>query len=134
MGQGVLSHLPGYRAALMTVYHDCADPAEVLAPLAAAFPQATLAPVRLPHFYYPGMRIEVDLYATTASPQITQSTDGPAQLTLVQGGPLTLCHLSGPDMASCLPLLSRIDEPAFSAPSGSPPNRPPATFLTPPPA
>ena len=110
MGQGVLSHLPGFQPALMTVYHDCADPAEVLVPLAETFPGAAFAPVRLPHFYYPGMRIEVDLYATTARPQPTQWTDGVAQLTLVQGGPLTLGHLSGPDMASCLPLLSRIDE------------------------
>lgn len=110
MGQGVLAHLPGFEPALLTVYHDCADPAEVLEPLAAAFPGAALAPVPLPHFYYPGMRIEVDLYAIAASPRTTRHSAGPASLTLVEGGPLILCHLSGPDMASCLPLLSHIDE------------------------
>lgn len=110
MGQGVLSHLPGFRAALLTVYHDCADPAEVLEPLAEAFPQAALAPVRLPHFYYPGMRIEVDLYAFAAAPRTTRLTDGTARLTLVEGGPLTFGHLSGPDITTCLPLLARIDE------------------------
>jgi enamine deaminase RidA (YjgF/YER057c/UK114 family) len=110
MGQGVLSHLPGYEAALLTVYHNCTDADEVLSPLAAAFPQAALAPVRLPHFYYPGMRIEVDLYATAGTPRTTRFTSGRASLTIVEGGPLTLCHLAGPDMASCQPLLSRIDE------------------------
>ena len=110
MGQGVLSHLPGFKAALLTVYHDCADPNQVLGPLAEAFPQATLAPVRLPHFYYPGMRIEVDLYAIAATPRTTRLASGPASLKLVEDGPLTLCHLSGPDIASCLPLLSRIEE------------------------
>lgn len=110
MGQGVLSHLSGYQAALLTVYHDCADPSEVLDPLAAAFPNAAFAPVRLPHFYYTGMRIEVDLYAIVTTPRITRHTSGPASLTLVEGGPLTLCHLSGPDMAACQPLLARLDE------------------------
>jgi hypothetical protein len=110
MGQGVLSHLSDpHSAALLIVYHDCADPDEVLAPLAKAFPLAELAPIRLPHFYYPGMRIEVDLYATTATPRRIVQTHGPARLTRIEGGPLTMCHLSAPDMASVLPLLSRID-------------------------
>jgi enamine deaminase RidA (YjgF/YER057c/UK114 family) len=113
MGQGVLSHLPEpHHAALLVVYHDCADPDEVLAPLAKAFPHAELAPIRLPHFYYPGMRIEVDLYATATPPVRTVTAHGPARLTRLAGGPLTLCHLSAPDMASALPLLSDID-PAY---------------------
>lgn len=110
MGQGVLSHLPGFHAALLTVYHDCADPAEVLHPLARVFPNATLAPVHLPHFYYPGMRIEVDLYAIAARPLARHWTAGPARLTVVKGGALTFCHLSGPDIAACRPLLGHIDE------------------------
>lgn len=110
MGQGVLDHLPeAHHAALLVVYHDCADPDEVLAPLAQAFPQAELAPVRLPHFYYPGMRIEVDLYATSAPPRLSAETSGPARLARVDGGPLTLVHLSASDMASALPLLAGID-------------------------
>lgn len=37
MGQGVLDHLPEtHHAALLVVYHDCADPAQVPQPLAAA--------------------------------------------------------------------------------------------------
>jgi len=110
MGQGVLSHLPGFQPAFLTVYHDCPDPAEVLGPLAAAFPQAALAPVRLPHFYYPGMRVEVDIYAVATQPKRTCWTEGAAQLTIVRGGPLAFCHFSGPDMSACLPLLNRLDE------------------------
>lgn len=109
----MLSHLPEpHHAALIVVYHDCADACEVLAPLAKAFPQTELAPIRLPHFYYPGMRIEVDVYATTATPRRTVQNQGPARLTRITGGPLTLCHLSAPDMASALPLLANID-PAY---------------------
>ncbi len=88
---GVLSHLPaGHAPSVLVVYHD-ASPAQVLGPLAAAFPGAALLPVRLPHFYYPGMRIEVDLYATTHAP------------------PLTLVPLLAPDMAAARPLLDRLD-------------------------
>lgn len=109
MAQGVLSHLSEpHHAALLVVYHDCADPDEVLAPLAKAFPQVELAPIRLPHFYYSGMRIEVDLYATTTPPVRIVNTNGPARLTRIDG-PLTLCHLTAPDMASALPLLSHIN-------------------------
>lgn len=110
MGQGVLSHLPmTHHAALLVVYHDCADEGAVLAPLARAFPQAALAPIRLPHFYYPGMRVEVDIYATTAPPSLTVTTDGPARLVRIEGGPLTFLHLSAPDMAAALPLLAAVD-------------------------
>jgi enamine deaminase RidA (YjgF/YER057c/UK114 family) len=126
MGQGVLSHLPDFHGAFLTVYHDCADPAEVLDPLARAFSDATLAPVRLPHFYYPGMRIEVDLYAASTQPNTTRWTDGPAQLTVAHGGPLTFFHLSGPDIAACLPLLSRIDETRLLAAQWFAPEAPPS--------
>lgn len=126
MGQGVLSHLPGFHAALLTVYHDCADPVVILEPLAAAFPRATLAPIRLPHFYYPGMRIEVDLYAIATNPRTTRLASGPARLTMVEGGPLTLCHLSGPDIEACLPLLSHIDETRLLAAQWVAPDAPPS--------
>ncbi len=131
MGQGVLSHLPGFQAALLTVYHDCDNAAEVLAPLAAAFPQVTLAPVRLPHFYYPGMRIEVDLYAIAGQPRPSRSTEGRAQLTQVEGGSLTFCHLSGPDIASCLPLMTRIDERRLLAAQWFAAEAPPSHLLDP---
>lgn len=110
MGQGALAHLPQvHHAALLVVYHDCPDPAEVLDPLARVFPDAELAPFRLPHFYYPGMRIEVDLYATSAAPRLTMETSGPGRLVGVEGGPLTLVHLSAPDMTTALPLLAEVD-------------------------
>ena len=130
MGQGVLDHLPEvHHAALLVVYHDCADPAEVLAPLARTFPQAELAPVRLPHFYYPGMQIEVDFYATKATPRLTVETDGPARLVRVDGGPLTLMHLSTPDMASALPLLASIDGQRLLSAQWFSVELPPASYL-----
>jgi enamine deaminase RidA (YjgF/YER057c/UK114 family) len=110
MGQGALAHLPEvHHAALLVVYHDCADPAEVLDPLARAFPDAELAPIRLPHFYYPGMRIEVDIYATATPPRRSTGHKGAARLARIEGGPLALLHLSGPDMASVQPLLAEVD-------------------------
>lgn len=110
MAKAVLSHLPGsHAAALMVVYHDCADPAQVLAPLEAAFPQAILAPIRLPHFYYPGMRVEVDLYASIQAPNRRIRTAGPARLAMVDAGPLILCHLSAPDLRAAELLLAGID-------------------------
>ena len=110
MAKGVLSHLAvPHSAALLVVYHDCEDANQVLAPLTAAFPQAVLAPIRLPHFYYPGMRIEVDLYASASPPNQIRESMGAASLTRVNAGPLTLCHLSAPDMGAALPLLAQID-------------------------
>jgi enamine deaminase RidA (YjgF/YER057c/UK114 family) len=130
MGQGVLGHLPKeHHAALLVVYHDCADPAEVLVPLGRAFPGAELAPVRLPHFYYPGMRIEVDLYATAAPPRRTIAQNGPARLARIEGGPLTLVHLSAPDIASALPLLSGIDARQLLSAQWFSAEQPPASHL-----
>lgn len=105
MVQGVLDHLPGHHAALLVVYHDAADEAQVLAPLAAAFPGAALAPVRLPHFYYPGMRIEVDLYAFAGRPEIDQTIG----LSRVSGGPLELIALRAADQAGAEALLAGFD-------------------------
>lgn len=127
MAKGVLSHLPTpHSAALLVVYHDCDDAAVVLAPLTAAFPQAILAPIRLPHFYYPGMRIEVDLYASAAPVTQRVKTIGPAALAQVDAGPLTLCHLSAPDSASALPLLAQVDPDRLLSAQWFAPTDPPA--------
>lgn len=108
--QGVLGHLPQpHQAAVLVVYHDAADPAEVLGPLAAAFPVAALLPVRLPHFYYPGMHIEVDLYALAAAPVVRQTGRGGAVMQAVAGGPLDLVALQAPDMAAAARLLAGLD-------------------------
>lgn len=131
MCSGVLAHLPGFQPALLTIYHDCPDPTEVLGPLASAFPQATLAPVRLPHFYYPGMRIEVDLYAVAASLRTRRWANGPASLTLVESGPLSLAYLAGPDSASCHPLLSQVDERHLLAAQWFSAEPPPSHLLNP---
>lgn len=128
MVAGVLRHLPGMSAALLVVYHDCADPAEVLGPLAAAFPDAALAPVRLPHFYYPGMRIEVDAYATAAPPLQAVSTSGPARLVRIEGGPLTFLHLAAPDMPMALPLLQGVDPAQLLSAQWFADDPPPATL------
>ncbi len=110
MVAGVLSHLPGgHQPALLVVYTDAEDTSALLAPLAKAFPMAELAVVPLPYFYYPGMRIEVDLYATAVPPTRSHTANGPARLTRVMAGPLEFLHLFAPDMASALPLLYRID-------------------------
>ena len=105
MVQGVLSHLPGHYPAILVVYHDAADESEVLAPLRGAFPDAVLLPVRLPHFYYPGMRIEVDLYALSAPPVIQQTL----VLSRISGGPLELVALRAADMAGAGGLLAGLD-------------------------
>jgi enamine deaminase RidA (YjgF/YER057c/UK114 family) len=105
MAQGVLSHLPGHYPAILVVYHDAADESEVLAPLRGVFPDAVLLPVRLPHFYYPGMRIEVDLYAL-ATPPVIQQTLG---LSRISGGPLELVALRAGDMAGAVGLLAGLD-------------------------
>lgn len=129
MVQGVLSHLPpGHHAALMVVYTDAADLGAVLAPLARAFPEAELLPVRLPHFYYPGMRIEVDLYATQAPPQRRRLTVGPAWLTHIDGGPLELVHLAAADMAAALPLLTTLDPARLLSAQWFAAEAPPAAF------
>lgn len=110
MVRGVLGHLPvPHHAALLVVYHDALDEAEVLAPLAAAFPGAVLVPVRLPHFYYAGMRIEVDVYATEAAPKVRTLTEGAARMSLVSGNGLTLVGLRAPSMAQAKPLLEALD-------------------------
>lgn len=110
MMQGVLKHLPvTHHAAALVVYTDAPDTATVLVPLAAAFPNAELVPVRLPHFYYPGMTIEVDLYATSVAPRRLVQADGPARLARVAGGPLEFVRLAAPDMNSALRLLQGVD-------------------------
>ena len=105
MVQGVLSHLPGHYPAILVVYHDAADESEVLGPLRRVFPDAVLLPVRLPHFYYPGMRIEVDLYALGAPPVIRQTLG----LSRISGGPVELVALRAPDMAGAKGLLAGLD-------------------------
>jgi enamine deaminase RidA (YjgF/YER057c/UK114 family) len=105
MVQGVLSHLPGHYPAILVVYHDAADESEVLGPLRRVFPDAVLLPVRLPHFYYPGMRIEVDLYALGAPPVIRQTLG----LSRISGGPLELVALRAADMAGAMGLLAGLD-------------------------
>jgi enamine deaminase RidA (YjgF/YER057c/UK114 family) len=105
MVQGVLSHLPGHYPAILVVYHDAADESEVLEPLRAVFPDAVLLPVRLPHFYYPGMRIEVDLYALSAPPVIRQTLG----LSWISGGPVELVALRAGDMAGAMGLLAGLD-------------------------
>ena len=105
MVQGVLSHLPGHYPAILVVYHDAADESEVLSPLRGVFPDAVLLPVRLPHFYYPGMRIEVDVYALGAPP-VTRQTHG---LSRIFGGPVELVALCAGDMAEAGGLLAGLD-------------------------
>lgn len=110
LAQGVLAHLPpGHQAALLVVYHTAdagAQTAMMLAVLADAFPLAVLAPVRLPHFYYPGMTIEVDLYAIAGTPRVTVFRRLDAEVSVIDGGPLRLAHLAAPDAASADTVLS----------------------------
>ncbi|WP_431298274.1 hypothetical protein [Tabrizicola sp. BL-A-41-H6] len=107
---GVLAHLPpGHQAALLVVYHSAdagAQTAAMLAVLGDAFPSAVLAPVRLPHFYYPGMRIEVDLYAIAGTPRVTVLRRVDAEVSVIDGGALRLVHLAAPDAALAQTVLS----------------------------
>jgi len=66
---------------LAVVYHDMPDPAPALAILRAALGATLLVPVKVPAFYYPGMVIEVDLFAMA---------DTAAPLHFVTGGPQVL--------------------------------------------
>lgn len=128
-GAQALGHLsPPHSAALLVVYHTAPDPDAVLAPLAAAFPGAALAPVRLPHFYYPGMGIEVDIYATTAQPQISRRKIGGAMLALAEGGPLALAHLSAQRGADLTAVLATLDPARLSSAQWFAADPPPPAF------
>jgi enamine deaminase RidA (YjgF/YER057c/UK114 family) len=95
-------------AALAVIYHDAADDAGVAAataPFRAALPGALILPVALPHFYYPGLRIEVDLYTTARPrPPLIQSHRG-VTVARTAAGPLTLVTLqaeAGADAGAAL--------------------------------
>jgi hypothetical protein len=128
-GRMALGHLaPTPHAALLVVYHTAPDPETVLAPLAATFPGAVLVPVRLPHFYYPGMGIEVDLYATDAPPHISRLDVGGVTLTLAEGGPLALAHLSAPQGADLSAVLATLDPARLLSAQWFAADPPPAAF------
>ncbi len=128
-GRVALGHLaPTPHAAFLVVYHTAPDPETVLAPLAAAFPGAALAPVRLPHFYYPGMGIEVDIYASTATPHLSFLKVGDALLTLVKGGPLVMARLSAPRGADLNAALAMLDPARLLSAQWFAADPPPAAF------
>jgi enamine deaminase RidA (YjgF/YER057c/UK114 family) len=129
VGAGALGHLPRpHHAAMVVVYHTAADAATVLAPLAAAFPGAVLALVRLPHFYYPGMAIELDIHATTAAPQVTRHATGDTTRTHVAGGPIEWVHLSAPSMADLSAALAPLDPARVLSAHWFAADAPPAAF------
>ena len=68
---------------LAVVYHDMDDPAQSLSILRASLgPTALLVPVKVPAFYYPGMLIEVDLFAMApARDPLRFVAGGPGDLT-----------------------------------------------------
>lgn len=53
---------------MAVVYHDTPDPAPLLHRLRAALGPSLYIPVKVPAFYYPGMVIEVDLFAMADTP------------------------------------------------------------------
>lgn len=74
---------------MAVIYHDEADPAQMLAILRGAFgPGPLLVPVRCPAFYYDGMRIEVDLFAAAGGPVVEDRQT-------VRGGGMRFCHALG---------------------------------------
>lgn len=96
---------------LAVVYHDMPDPGPALAILRGALGPVLLMPVKVPAFYYPGMMIEVDLFAMA---------DNAAPLRFVTGGPQVLTpetlldHCIAPDPTGT-PAHSVID-PALDSP------------------
>lgn len=85
---------------MAVVYHDLPDPAGVLAILRAAFgPKVLMVPVACPAFYYPGMRIEVDLFADRDG--TLRFGDGP--------GVAVIDHVAAPARAPGLPPHAVID-------------------------
>lgn len=68
---------------LVVVYHDIPDPGPALAMLRADLGPALFVPVKVPAFYYPGMVIEVDLFAMAENAN---------PLRFVTGGPQVLTH------------------------------------------
>jgi hypothetical protein len=109
-GRVALGHLPvPHHAALLIVYHAAPDPALVLSPLATAFPGVVLVPVRLPHFYYAGMAVEVDILATATPPRVHRQATGGASVTQISGGPLDWVRVSAPAGADLAAALATLD-------------------------
>jgi enamine deaminase RidA (YjgF/YER057c/UK114 family) len=64
----------------LVVYHAPSEPALVermLSRFRMSFPDALLIPVGTPFFYYPGMRLEVDVHAAAHRAPIVESTAAP---------------------------------------------------------
>lgn len=105
--EGVLALAPETpEAALLVIYHTSPDP-RVLDPFRAAFPRAILAPVRLPHFYYPGMTIEVDIHAAATAAAPERLAEGEVTITRTAPGPLTRVHVAAEPGAAIGPALAR---------------------------
>lgn len=68
---------------MAVVYHDTPDPAPLLHRLQAALGPSLYIPVKVPEFYYPGMVIEVDLFAMADTPHPLRFAMGPQPDTLI---------------------------------------------------
>ncbi len=68
---------------LAVVYHDTPDPAPLLQRLGATLGPRLFVPVKVPAFYYPGMVIEVDLFAMADTPDPLLFAAGPLPNALI---------------------------------------------------
>lgn len=93
---------------LLVLYHTANPGGEMIAltaPFRGAFPGAALLPVRLPHFYYPGMRVEVDVISTPGTPQVWPFALAGVTGAVIETGPLTFAILDVPPGKPVAPIL-----------------------------
>ncbi|HVM80410.1 MAG TPA: RidA family protein [Stellaceae bacterium] len=90
----------------LVIYHACQEPAalsQVLSRFGRAYPGALLIPVGTPYFYYPGMKIEIDVHATGhRGPLLSRELYG-LRLRAVDAGDLVWMSLEVLDHAAVAP-------------------------------
>lgn len=80
----------------LVVYHAPREPAEtarVLSRFRSAFPGAIVMPIGTPFFYYPGMRIEVDMHAAERRAPLVSRDTNELRLQSVDAGDLVWVSL-----------------------------------------